>query len=362
MNRIFFKYIAKNFWAPFGFGLTVFCLLLLFGSLFDNLNPFIRSGAGIGIFVRYILYQAPYFAVKMVPIATLLAVLFALGGMISNGEWKAGLAGGWRPFDMIKPLLACSLLAGAGQFVLQETAAPDLFLRSDHLFEEKLHNRADWQRLVKKNVTFSAGEETLVTTNVFDGLRKTMSGVIVDSYRGGRLSLEIEAPLARWQQAEERWVFYDGVMVRYDEDKKPLLTRFQEYRSAVSVPPEDLVLGQLVPEGVSILDLLRRLARLKAVGAPSTEERTLLWVKLAAPLANPAMALIGAAIVLLIKKNNKFFSFGLALGMGFFFWSVIVMAQGAGNAELIPPPLAGLAPAVSFMLFSLWGLRNARAI
>ena len=123
MNKIFYRYIARSFWGPFGFGLAVFCLMLLFGSLFDNLSPFLKSGAGAGVFFRYVIYQAPYFMVKMTPIATMMAVLFALGGMLSNGEWKAGLAGGWRPFDMIKPLLVCAVAAGAVQFVLQETVA-----------------------------------------------------------------------------------------------------------------------------------------------------------------------------------------------------------------------------------------------
>jgi len=40
-----------------------------------------------------VLYQTPYFMVKIAPIATLLAVLFSLGGMMARGEWKAGLAG-----------------------------------------------------------------------------------------------------------------------------------------------------------------------------------------------------------------------------------------------------------------------------
>jgi lipopolysaccharide export LptBFGC system permease protein LptF len=66
--------------------------------------------------------------------------------------------------------------------------------------------------------------------------------------------------------------------------------------------------------------------------------------------------------VLLIKKNNKFFSFGLALGVGFFFWAVIILAQGAGDAEMLPPVMAGFSPALCFALFSYWGLRRARAV
>jgi len=151
-------------------------------------------------------------------------------------------------------------------------------------------------------------------------------------------------------------------MINYSGDARPSITPFAAYESAISVPPEDLVLEKLVPEGVSSLDVLRRLRKLRAVGAPYAVERTLLWVKLAGPLANPAMALIGAAMVLLAKKNNRFFSFGLALAFGFFFWTVIIMGQEAGNAELVPAAVAGLAPAVTFAMLSLWGLRKARAI
>ncbi len=362
MRKIFYRYIARSFWGPFGFGLAVFCLLLLFGSLFDNLNPFLKSGAGAGVFLRYIVYQTPYFIVKMTPIATLMAVLSALGGMLSSGEWKAGLAGGWRPFEMIKPLLACALLAGAGQFVLQETAAPDFFMRSTYLFEGKMRGLDDWQRVIRKDVSFSAGKEVFVTAHLFDGRKRVMEQVIVDIYRDGKLSLEVNARSAYWQAAVKRWAFSDGVMIKFDGDKKPLARSFGSYQSAISVPPENLVIEKLVPEGLSSGDVLLRLRRLHSVGAPAAAERTLLWVKLAAPLANPAMALMGAAMVLLMRKNNKFLSFGLALGCGFFFWSVVVIANEAGNSEVLPPLAAGLAPAVCFTLASLWGLKRARAI
>ena len=362
MNRTFFRYIAAGFWAPFGFGLTVFCLLLTFGSLFDSLNFFIRSGAGPWVFAKYVLFQVPYFVVKMAPIATLLAVLFSLGAMMSRGEWKAGLAGGWRPLDMIKPLLACALLVGAGQFLLQETVAPDLYLRSTHLYEQNLRGREDWQRLVKKNVTFSAGEGTFVTASLFDGLKKTMSGVVADFYADGRLSRELNAAAARWDGEGRRWIFTSGVKIDYEGDSPRSIARFPEYVSEVSVPPEDLVLERLVPDGVSIPDVRARIARLKAVGAPSGEERTLFWVQLFSPLAAPVMALIGAAMAMFMGRGNRLYSVGFSVGFGFFFWSMLIMGQEAGSAGMVPPFLAGLLPVLVFAAASFWALRKARAL
>jgi len=362
MGKTFYRYIAKSFWGPFGFGLGVFCLLLLFGSLFDKLNFFLKGGSGAGVFARYILCQTPYFIVKMTPLAVLLAVLFSLSGMMSRGEWKAGLAGGWKPFDMLKPLLLCACLAGAGQFLLQETVAPDLYMRAEYLFEGKMRGREDWKRLVRRDVSFSAGDEVFVTAHLFDGRRRVMRRVVASTYKDGRLFMEINASTASWLASSGRWSFEDGVIVRYADDLTPSSTRFSSYLSAITVRPEDLVLEKLVPDGVNLSEVLRRMRRLKAVGAPAAAESTLLWVKLAAPLANPAMALIGAAMVLMVNRNNKYYSFGLAVGVGFFFWAVIIMAQEAGNTELLPPYAAGLAPSLLFAAFSLWALRRARAI
>ena len=189
-----------------------------------------------------------------------------------------------------------------------------------------------------------------------------MGGVVLNIYKDGRLFVEVNATLAAWQAETNRWVFSDAVFIKYNGEANPAMRRLASWSSEVSVPPENLVLEKLVPDGISSVEVLRRLRRLKSVGSDSTAEQTLLWVKLAAPLANPVMALIGAAIVLLLPKNNGFLSFGLAVGVGFFFWSVIIMAQEAGKAELLPPFAAGLAPCVAFALVSLWGLRRARAI
>ncbi|HAH32030.1 MAG TPA: hypothetical protein DCL44_06925 [Elusimicrobia bacterium] len=360
MNKTFPRYIARSFWGPFILGLGVFTGLLLFGSFFDRLNTFMKSSAGGWLLGRYLLYQLPYFLVKMTPMATLLGILFALSGMLSRGEWKAGMAGGWRPFEMLKPLLFCSVMAGVFQLCLQEAVAPRLYMRSEFIFEGKLRGKENWQELVKKDVSFSAGEEVFVTADVFDGRKNFMERVVANIYRDGRLFVEINARKALWQAAERRWLFEDGVLINYDASLKPSSSRFTIYQSGISVPPDSLVLERLVPEGVSIADLLRRIKRLSAVGSAVVSERTLIYCKLAAPLANLVMALIGAMMVLLIRGGSRILNFGLAVVVGFVFWAAIITGQSFGNAELLPPLAAGFGPLALFAFFSLFGLKKAR--
>jgi lipopolysaccharide export LptBFGC system permease protein LptF len=361
MNKVFFRYIAKSFWGPFVFGLGVFVSLLLFGSLFDKMSFFMKSSSDGYTFLEYLLYQLPYFAVKMMPIATLLAVLFALSGMIAGGEWKAGMAGGWKPFDMVLPLLACSAGAALLQFCVQETVAPACYMKSEYLFEGKMWGRADWKRLVRRDISFLAAPDIFVTAQSFDGGGETMERVLVDIYRAGKIATEINAARAVWDRSGRSWKFLDGVLIKYGSGPgaRPRTSAFKTYTGELRSPPDAIILERLVPDGVSIADLAGRIRRLEAVGAPVIDEKVQLYSKLAGPLANIVLALTGLMLVLLVRMN-RIFGFGVALATGFAFWVFMIMGQYAGEAEMVPPAAAGFGPAIVFLAVSFLGMRKAR--
>ncbi|HOW89460.1 MAG TPA: LptF/LptG family permease [Elusimicrobiales bacterium] len=359
MNRTFFRYIARGFWGPFVFGLGVFVALLLFGTLFDKMNFFMKTSSDLGTFLAYLLYQVPHFSVKMMPIATLLAVLFALSGMMASGEWKAGMAGGWKPFDMVLPLLVCSAGTALLQFGLQETVAPSFFMRSEYLFEGKMWGRADWKRLVRRDISFMEPPDVFVTARSFDGNDGSMERVLVDSYSGGRMDTEINAARAEWDGGARSWRFLDGVFIRYGPGGRPHAAFFKARSGGLSSPPDAIVLERLVPEGVTIADIAGRIRRLEAVGAPVVDEKVQLYAKFAGPLANIVLAVAGLTLVLLVRMN-RIFGFGVALATGFAFWMFMIMGQYAGEAELIPPSVAGFGPALVFLAGSFIGMRRAR--
>ena len=319
-----------------------------------------KSSSGFDVFIRHLVYQLPYFAVKMMPMATLLAVLFALGAMIAGGEWKAGMAGGWRPIEMAAPLIFCSVLTALLQFAVQETVAPAFFMRSEYVFEGKLRGRGDWQRRVKRNVSFSAGDEVFVTAHIFDGGAGVMERVLVNIYKGGELSTEINAEKAVWDGALRKWAFYDGVLIKYGAyGEKPVSSDFKVFSGVALKRPGDLALERLVPDGVAMRDVLTRIKKLRAIGSPVVSETVLLYSKVAGPLANIVLAIMGLTLVLLVRMS-RILSFGAALATGFLFWTFMIMGQSAGEAELVPPLAAGFGPALIFLALSFLGLRKAK--
>lgn len=371
MMKIFQRYIAKGFWGPFLGSLAVFTALLLLGNIFGHLYVFTKGEVSIFVFLKYIICQAPYFMVKIMPISTLLAVLMALGKMVASGEWKAGMAGGWRPFDMIKPLLLCAAMAGLIQFAVQETIAPELYLESEHIFRRDIRGRDDWARLVVNNVSFSAGEGKFITCKVFDGRINTMHDVMLSEYSEGKIKYSLRAVTAVWAKdsesagkdanADGHWEFRNAVETKYGNSPVPAVKRYKTKDVHVPVGPGDLILENLVPDGINLKGLNGRISKLKLVGAPSVTERTLMWCKLSAPFANLIMALIGAAMALMFTGNSRFYSYGLAIGIGFLFWASLVFSQEVGNAEIMSPAMAGISPIALFGLFSAWILKKARA-
>jgi lipopolysaccharide export system permease protein len=360
MSKIFPRYIAISFFGPFFFGLGIFTALIFFGTLFDKLNIFMRVGSNFGLFVKYLVCQLPFYIAQVIPMATLLAVLFSLGEFIKTGEWKAGQAGGYRPLTMVMPLLVCSLLVAGFHFVIIEFVSPTLYLESQRIYHSELKGKSDWENRLRREVSFFAGGETFISANVFNGKDEIMEKVVADIYKDGELAIEISAQRAYWDRGSSKWIFLNGALTRY-KGNEPLTNSFDMYKSEISIHPDKLVLEELVADGISIRRLLNRIERLRFVGLSVIAEKTLLYSKIAFALSNFVMAMLGIMVILSLKVN-KMFSMGIAISLGFVLWAFMTISASAGSAEVLSPFWAGFGPLFLFFLIALYGMRRARII
>ena len=104
---IYGLYMAKRFFKPFLFGLGMFAVLIFLGDSFDHMSALARTKAPLGVIFQYLWLEVPYWTVRVVPMATLLATLYAMTGFVQSGEWIAVQASGFEPKDFWKPVLWC---------------------------------------------------------------------------------------------------------------------------------------------------------------------------------------------------------------------------------------------------------------
>jgi len=356
--RIFQRYIAAHFWGPFLFGTSVFALLVFLADTFEHINVFMKSGASAGVVIHYLLLGIPYWTLKIIPIATLLGVLFAIGRLIDTGEWKAGLAGGYHPYQMVMPFILCSVVIAFSTFILQETIVPSMHSKALRIYNSSIKKNSNWKKTEQTDVTIPAGRDRFISAQTFSAKTGTMKRVVMDCYTAGTVSLQIDALEAGWDSSLKRWVFKNGVSREFPAGKKPKETAFKSRVSDISTPPSAMITDVSSMEELTLLEIIRRTKRLKRLGTSTYMERTALQSKLSFPFSNIIMGLIGIPFALGFRKANRMLYFGIALGTAFVFWWTISIGQTAGESGMIPPIPAAWSPVFIFALIGLYGLKK----
>ena len=108
--RIFDRYVLREILPPFGLSLLIFTFVLTLPPVMRQLEQLVAKGVSWGIAAKLILLLVPSSLGLTIPIATLVAILIALGRLSGDRESIALLACGVSPYRLLRPVL---LFAGA---------------------------------------------------------------------------------------------------------------------------------------------------------------------------------------------------------------------------------------------------------
>ncbi len=353
--RIMSRYMAKAFFRPFVSSLALFALLVFLGHVFDRLTVLLRTGAPLRSVAVYLLLQVPYWTVRIVPMATLLATLLCVSELVKSGEWVAMLASGYRPGQVFLPLAGCGVVVALLAFAGQETIFPYASREADRIYEVEIKKRPEQK--VWKDVVFSSRPDQFLVARVFDPAQGRMSRVVMDSYGGSRVQLD--ALEAEWDGRQ--WIFLNGVRRVYDsgglsaDSEQP----FDRLESDLSLAPDKLVPDTQDPDNLSLGQALKLLSRLKRVGGSTRQAEVAVQSKLAYPFSNLVVLALGLPFGLRMRRANRSLCFAGALAIGFVYWWGISMTQTLGEAGILPPYAAAWTGNVLFTAVGMGGLAKS---
>lgn len=351
--KILARYVALRFIGPFLFGLGVFALIVFLGDFFDKLQRIVNSKATAWVVFQYLALQAPYWTVRVVPMATLLATLFAVTGFIQSGEYVAVQAAGVPGDRLFRPLLWLSLAISALGFLAQETLLPACRGRAQHLWRERIHPQWEWDRY--HDVVLVAGPDRFVTANLFTVKEGTMIRPVMDQYGATGISRQVDAGYAGWDAQAGAWTFRNGVERLFNEDGGLAQeSLFEELKSDLRIPPKELMPRQRDPDEMSVAETRLYLKRLKLVGEPPYRAQTALQAKLAYPFANVILCALGIPIALRLRRAARGASFATALAVGFAYIWLIETCKTMGNVGRLPAVLAAWLPNAAFGGLAVW--------
>src|SRR6195256_3878839 len=123
--RLLDRYLLRELLIPLGYCLCGFLIFWVFSDLFTSLADFQKKKLLPWDIAEYYLVSTPEFLVVVVPIALLLALLYALTNHARHHEITAIRAAGISLWRLCVPYLAIGFLAGLGLFALNELVVPD---------------------------------------------------------------------------------------------------------------------------------------------------------------------------------------------------------------------------------------------
>ena len=175
---------------------------------------------------------------------------------------------------------------------------------------------------------------------------RRMHEVSLQEFRAGELRRRIDAAEATWDGS--RWVFASGFL-RTFEDGREVATPFARMAvDGIAERPEDFAKELRSPDQMNFLELRRYIDRLRASGARVANYLVDLHLKLAFPLVNVIVVMIGAAVATRLRLQSAAIGFGLSIAIAFVYYGFMRTGQALGHNGALPPYVAAWMGDVAF--------------
>jgi len=345
MIKIIDKYIVKEIFDPFLFGLGAFSAILSASMiLFDLVRAVIIRGMPLYIAAQVFVYKMPSVVVYIFPMATLLATLLAFGRLSSSSEIVAFRAGGISLYRMLIPVLVFGFTISLITFSFYEVVVPqsekaakDLMVESSARHTPKIQDNVLVPEIVHGKLTrmFYASK---LKGNI-------MEGVVVQEFSDNRLSQIINAKEAKWEKEKDTWLFKDGTIYLISEDGEYKHTiKFKEQRMTIKYSPADFYIGERKPEEMNMRELSKYIALKTKMGTDTADLKIQFHLKGAIPFACLVFALLGAPLGLSPQRSASSIGLGISVLIIFFYYVLTFMFMAIGELKLLSPFIAAWAP------------------
>jgi len=373
--RLLDRYLLRELLVPLGYCLSGFLVFWIAFDLFSELGDLQEHKMRAGDIALYYLLKAPELLVIIVPMALLLALLYALTNHARYHEITAIRAAGVSVWRLALPYFMVGLIASLAILALNEFYVSDGIDAADRI--KKRHDARPAGSLPAHQV------RDLAFVNERDG-RKWKIG-IYNSETGEMTSPQVIWTLPdgshRWLFAERAirtngvWTFFDKVRQYTDADTNSLLVPIPQ-TNVLPVPdfsetPDQIKSEIKVSNSGSLravkkadLPITEILNYLRLHPKPSRAEQSRLYTKLHGRLAAPWTCLVVVLIALPFGaasgRRNVFVGVASSILICFIYFVLQQLGLALGTGGYLPAWLAAWFPNLAFGLVGLgltWTIR-----
>ncbi len=340
------RYLLASFLRTLFWAILAFVAIFLLVDLFDHLDNFLDDNARVLAVVRYYVFKLPLIIDLCLPVGMLLASLFTLGSLSKNNEYAALLSSGVSLARAGRSLLVLGLLVSVGALAFREYVVPYSNQKNEDILKYEIEGKIRQDLRSKRNFTYIGRNGEVYVIAAFRPRPPTLSGFSMEVFADSVMVRRIDAQRARWDG--HKWVAEDGT-IRVFEGDREIVTPFAEYRIEESEEtPADFSRREIDPENMNYFELERFADWVSRNGGNPIPYRATMANKLAFPLVNLLMVVLGLSLGAGRSKTTLWAGFGLTMGLASAYWILMDFGLSLGKTGALPIWFSAWAPNILY--------------
>jgi lipopolysaccharide export system permease protein len=365
--RITDRYICREFFGTLAGVLSACAVILLIARIFEDFEDMMKNHVSFLVATKYFLLMLPFRLLEIVPLATVLAVIFSVGTLARNREMLAITSGGQSPYRSALPVFVSTMFISLLVIILNETLVPRCQERANYYQEVFINDKSEISLTRHRNIFEKGVGNTFFGAQEFNTGRKEMYEVLIfelsDNPTFWRYSLRAASArlIKRIDSEHDLWRFEKASEHFYDERGRP--TKFVHHPEPFDVELEanldQYLSSRKDPEQMNVAELTRYIRTLKMRGEDVSIYSTDWYLKLAFPFSTVILGMIAFALALRAHIASLPLSFGFGILLTMIFYAMAALGQTMGHIGLLRPIVASIGPLAIFMALGIYLIRRS---
>lgn len=347
MMKLITRYVMLRLTIMSSYVLLAILALYSFIDLLGEVSKIGEGGYTAAVAVQYMMMLMPARAYQLMPLATLIGGLLALGNLSSNSELAVIKTSGLSTAHLISIILKFSAIFAVFTALLGEWLAPELGQRADRLRAVALNGQV---AATKDGVWIKQDNHMVYVASMLPD--KTLLGIKIWHYEHTQLIEAIAAEKAKVM--DNSWLLQGVHSSRLATDSVQVsLAQERVWQSTVGNKLLDILLVE--PEQMSFTALTEYIDYLKTNQQQTLMYEVAWWNKLVYPITTMVMSLLALAFTPVSSRHTNM---GLKLvggiGLGLLFFFIGRLFGFTSRLYHIPPFIAAILPTAVFALWAIY--------
>lgn len=355
------RYLIKKYLSTFFFALLICSLISMAIDFSDKVQVFIEKKECS--LKDILLSYYPGFVLditgRLMPLYTLIAVVFFTSRLAFNSEILSILNAGVSFNRLLRPYLVAASLIGVLHLALTHYVIPKM--NKSRLWFERTYVWTDKQQVKSGNIHFLVAPDVKAYIRGYDKNAKRISTLRLEKFEGNRVLSILETDNAVWKEDKGKWEFPNYAVRTFAGLKETFHRYTVPIDTAINLAPQDFIFYHNQNEEMTTGELQTVLARDQSRGFSNTRQYTIeLYRRTADVFTGLILTVIGLAVAGRKVRGGMGLHLAIAIGIGAVFILLQKFSVSFAASGSVPVGLGMWIPNLIFTGVAAWLVSRAQ--